>query len=663
MSRSRSWRLRSRTVLAARKRFEREGKSVASVAHEHVVPVFGVAEQNGNPFIVMQYVPGGSLGERIESQGSFDSADVVRIAMQIAKGLAAAHAQGIVHRDVKPGNVLLESNGHRAMVTDFGLARVADAASFTRSDTIAGTPQFMSPEQAKGDVLDERSDLFSLGSVMYAACTGRPPFRSETIFGVIKKVCESEPRPIRDINPKIEPWLVSFISRLHQKNRDNRFRSAEEVAEILSKELAHMQSPVSVAQPTREWDRSATPSYYAIPRFIASNRWTVIALLAFLSIVIAWASGLFQSTWSSATPKQHGKQQAFGKQAAISKEPSQILNLPKFESSIKKTIPVERFGNLFFQSSLGDVQVKTHDKKTVVFKLEYKLSAKNKEIADKLIRHIDIKYEPLEKTKAKEFTEGRDAAIAIQFPTKVVSPDVIRDMDDAEEIKELLKVRNSKYRFHDISASLTVPADFNLNVWTSSGSIVTGDLNGSVELRTSAYSIKLGKITGNVRARTSGGSITCNEIGKKAVLDTSGGRIEVGNIGGSAQAKTSGGHIKLGHVDGPVVAKTSGGCIEVKSVNGAFNAATKGAHISANITGQPKQDSIISNNSSSVNIGVAKKCALRIEAVTENGQITGPFIQGRPSKFSGDLNGGGYKLKVQTETGKIKFHRLDRNPD
>ena len=213
----------------ARRRFEREGRAIASVVHEHVVPIFAVDEHDGLPYLVMQYVPGQSLEERLASDGPLDPLEVTRIALQVSKALAAAHAQGIVHRDVKPANVLLESGVERALVTDFGLARVADDASMTRSGTLTGTPQYMSPEQARGDVVDARSDLFSLGSLMYSACTARPPFRAETVFGVLHRVTESEPRPIREIQPRVPAWLGSFVERLMKKRPEQRFASADVV--------------------------------------------------------------------------------------------------------------------------------------------------------------------------------------------------------------------------------------------------------------------------------------------------------------------------------------------------------------------------------------------------------------------------------------------------
>ncbi|MCA8969426.1 MAG: serine/threonine protein kinase, partial [Planctomycetes bacterium] len=127
---------------AARARFAREGRAIAAVRDEHVIAIHGVDESGGVPFIVMQYVPGGSLQRRIDEQGPMSTAEVARVAMQIASGLAAAHRHGIVHRDVKPANVLLEDGVERAVVTDFGLARVTDEATVTHTGSITGTPQF-----------------------------------------------------------------------------------------------------------------------------------------------------------------------------------------------------------------------------------------------------------------------------------------------------------------------------------------------------------------------------------------------------------------------------------------------------------------------------------------------------------------------------------------
>ena len=228
---------------AARARFAREAQAAAAVMHENVIAIHGVEEHAGLPFLVMPYVRGTSLQKRIDQKGPFALLEILRIGMQAAAGLAAAHAQGLVHRDIKPANILLADGVDRVTITDFGLARAIDDASMTRSGIIAGTPQFMSPEQSRGEPIDHRSDLFSLGSVLYAMCTGHPPFRAETSYGVLQRIGQATPRPIRQSNPDMPAWLCRLVERLHEKNPDDRFQSAAGVANLLSQCVAHIQQP------------------------------------------------------------------------------------------------------------------------------------------------------------------------------------------------------------------------------------------------------------------------------------------------------------------------------------------------------------------------------------------------------------------------------------
>ena len=235
---------------AARQRFAREAQAAAAVVHDNVIAIHGVAEFNGLPYLVMPYVKGVSLQKRIDKDGTLSVPEILRIAMQIARGLAAAHDQGLVHRDIKPGNILLPENVERVIITDFGLARAADDASLTRSGVIAGTPQYMSPEQARGEGIDHRSDLFSLGSVMYAMCTGHPPFRAETPYGILRRITDNAHRPVLELRSDVPPWLCSIIDRLLAKEANNRFKSADEVAKLLEDCLAHVQQPTTVPLPT-----------------------------------------------------------------------------------------------------------------------------------------------------------------------------------------------------------------------------------------------------------------------------------------------------------------------------------------------------------------------------------------------------------------------------
>jgi serine/threonine protein kinase len=232
----------------ARRRFLREARAAAAVRHENIIDIHGVDEQP-IPYLVMECVTGQTLQEKIDAAGPLELTEILRIGMQTARGLAAAHAQGLVHRDVKPANILLENGVERVKLTDFGLARSVDDASVTQSGVVAGTPLFMSPEQAAGELVDPRSDLFSLGSVLYGMCTGRPPFRASGTMAVLKRVVEDTPRPVREINPEIPDWLEAIIAKLHAKKPDARFQTAIEVAELLEQALAHLQHPSKVPLP------------------------------------------------------------------------------------------------------------------------------------------------------------------------------------------------------------------------------------------------------------------------------------------------------------------------------------------------------------------------------------------------------------------------------
>jgi hypothetical protein len=233
----------------ARKRFLREARASARVRHGNVVQIYAV-EERPLPYLVMEFIPGETLQHKLDQTGPLEVPDILRIGAQIARGLAAAHEQGLIHRDIKPANILLE-NGieQNVKITDFGLARAADDASMSQSGTIAGTPLYMAPEQAKGDPPDPRADLFSLGSVLYTMASGRPPFRAANPLAVLKRVAEDTPRPIRQIIPEVPQWLCDLITRLHAKEPAERFQSAAEVAALLEQFLAHVQQPTLVARP------------------------------------------------------------------------------------------------------------------------------------------------------------------------------------------------------------------------------------------------------------------------------------------------------------------------------------------------------------------------------------------------------------------------------
>ncbi|MCA9020934.1 MAG: protein kinase, partial [Planctomycetaceae bacterium] len=223
------------TTSPPRKRFLREARTAAAVTHENIVAIYAV-EEEPIPYLVMEYVSGKTLQQQMDEQGPLEIPEVLRIGRQVAAGLAAAHSVNLIHRFIKPSNILLsEGPNERAKISDFGLARAVDDASMTSSGLIAGTPMYMAPEQARGETLDHRADLFSLGSVLYQMTSGRPPFRAANTVAVLKRVCEDVPRSLVDVLPGIPDWLELIILRLLEKDREDRYQTAQEVADLLAR--------------------------------------------------------------------------------------------------------------------------------------------------------------------------------------------------------------------------------------------------------------------------------------------------------------------------------------------------------------------------------------------------------------------------------------------
>jgi len=251
---------------SARQRFLREARAAAAVSHPHVVTIFAVegteeaslgTERTTLPYLVMECVVGQTLHDKIKRVGALKIEEIVRISRQIAEGLAAAHKRGLIHRDIKPANILLENGVERVKITDFGLARTTSDGGITHTGEILGTPQCMSPEQARGEIVDQRSDLFSLGCVMYTMCTGVSPFRADNMLAVMKKVCEATPRPIAQVNPNIPEWLGQLTEQLLRKQPEQRIQTATEIVEILESRLVPAGHPARPA--IQENPRPASP--------------------------------------------------------------------------------------------------------------------------------------------------------------------------------------------------------------------------------------------------------------------------------------------------------------------------------------------------------------------------------------------------------------------
>ncbi len=218
----------------ARLRFALEARFAASIRHQNVVGIFGVEEVDGSPVLIMEYVAGVSLQDRVEKKHPFSVPEIAKIGGQSAMGLSAAHELRLIHRDIKPANILIEEETQIAHITDFGLARAMDEDfQLSQPGMLVGTPNFMSPEQVDGKRLTPASDLFSLGSVLYVLCTGRLPFPAQTMSELLHAVAEKDPVAIRDLNPDIPGGMAELVSKLHSKNPAERYPSAAAVAESL----------------------------------------------------------------------------------------------------------------------------------------------------------------------------------------------------------------------------------------------------------------------------------------------------------------------------------------------------------------------------------------------------------------------------------------------
>ncbi len=214
-------------------RFKREAKSAAALSSPYIVPIFDRGEtEDGAYYITMEYLPGGTLKDRIMDTGALRPQAAAEVALQVAEALKSAHARGVVHRDIKPRNILLADSGH-VMVADFGIARAADATTISHTGDILGSAKYMSPEQAAGEQVGPASDLYSLGVVLYEMLTGRVPFEVETPADVPIRHALAPPRRPKEVNPEVPEDLDRITMRLLATNPEDRYGSADEVVQEL----------------------------------------------------------------------------------------------------------------------------------------------------------------------------------------------------------------------------------------------------------------------------------------------------------------------------------------------------------------------------------------------------------------------------------------------
>jgi serine/threonine protein kinase len=253
----------------ARKRFLQEARAAASLQHDHIVTIYHVGEDNGVPYLAMQFLLGESLESLLRRKGRLPVAEIIRFGREVAEGLAAAHTQGLIHRDIKPANIWLEElmseHASRVKILDFGLARVASEQSqhLTRPGAVMGTPGYMAPEQARGQGgVDPRCDLFSLGCVLYHMATGREPFRGDDIMATLMALALEEPTPIRELNPEFPAELAELVRRLMAKNPAERPESAA----VVSKALGTIARSLGIASTTKEMVQRGSKSGETVPR-------------------------------------------------------------------------------------------------------------------------------------------------------------------------------------------------------------------------------------------------------------------------------------------------------------------------------------------------------------------------------------------------------------
>ena len=552
--------------------------------------------------------------------------------MQVARGLAAAHAQGIVHRDVKPSNIMLEHGTERSLVTDFGLARVADDGSMTGTGFIAGTPQYMAPEQAQGERLESAADLFSLGSTLYAACTGQPPFRSDSAFGVIKKVCESEPTPIRELNSDIVPWMVAFVEKLLRKNPRERFQSANEVADSLERELAWMQSPAADGEPIRSWYRSPAARF---------RKLAVSSLSAVLITCLAcgvWF-GLTQDR-RNAKADQSTKPRSFPQET-----------FPVHTAVQVQMIDVLPNGKLFLRSDFANVHVTSADVKKCRVAITRSVRAATRELAQQEFDRHSVSFA----CSHNKLVDGRDASIELKWPDE--------------------QKRKPEDSGRDLTVAITVPREFNIDVDTHIGDFRLRKIKGEVTARTQRGTIDLGSpvgvvnvfsgsgkviggtLDGNVTANTETGSIEFEEVRGTVCARTKNGPITLGEAQGEVSVETRHGDITLGRMHDGLTAKSNSGNITIGQADTFAKVTTTTGKIAVRIKTQPDRDCELLSDTGDIVVGLVPSLAVGSVGETGTGSVSipEPFAKSRPTAMSTTK----VKVRAKSVQGNVQFQPLE----
>jgi serine/threonine-protein kinase len=484
---------------AARSRFAREAKAAAAVVHDNVVAVHAVDSWNSLPYMVMSYVAGQSLQQRVDRDGPLPIKEVLRIGMQAARGLAAAHDQGLVHRDVKPSNILLENSVERVKLSDFGLARAVDDVSLTQSGVVSGTPQYMSPEQARGAAVDHRSDLFSLGSTLYFMCAGHPPFRADSTPAVLRRVCDERPRPLREINSDVPAWLAEIVERLHAKEPDGRYGSATEVADLLQHHLAELQRTGTSAPPRR---LPTVPIRKSLGRKSPAAVVPIVAVLLCIGVI-----GAGSAVWSYRSWMVQAAEAAPAWQAVAERDEQPMV----VKEVISKSFRTGRTPRLIVDLFNGGIDLVADSASRVDVRVTKQGSGESDKAAQAALQNVDVKM----------VQDGEDVRVT------------------AKRIEEARKTNSGA------SAEVHVPTGAIVELHTSNGGVKLQGGSGKAQVQTSNGAVEVKQRKGPLHLRTSNGAITIAGGTGAMDLQTSNGAITIEADPAELAAHTSNGSIRF----------------------------------------------------------------------------------------------------------------------
>lgn len=327
------------------RRFEREARAVAALDHPNVVSIHDTGTQEGTPYLVMGYVGGPTLADLLDREGPLEPGRAATIAHQVSSGLAAAHRRGIIHRDVKPSNVMFDTVNDTVKITDFGLARTVSEA--TVSTTVYGSAPYMAPEQARGDEVDASADVYAVGCVLHHMLTGRPPFTGDSPLAVVSQHLSAEPPPIRELRPEVPAELADVVTRCLRKDPSARFRDADELSRALEP-IAGLPAGATPVSATQVLGATAgTTPVAAAAGDGRSSRWPQALLLGALAL-LGTALVIWSLTDDDPPPTvaadQPGQEQGTEEEPAQNDEPEDVDEMAR--EFVRTVLDGEREGEV-----------------------------------------------------------------------------------------------------------------------------------------------------------------------------------------------------------------------------------------------------------------------------------------------------------------------------